>query len=70
MVAAGDWGPFEDAILHELHRRRVPAIVVFNKSDLGQPAAAVTAALDSAADPLSAEPTPSAAKVCWSCARP
>ena len=51
VVAAGQWGPFEDAILHELTERRVPAIVVFNKSDLGLPEAAVTAALDSARTP-------------------
>ena len=51
VAGAGQWGPFEDAILHELTERRVPAIVVFNKSDLGRPEAAVTAALESARTP-------------------
>jgi len=39
VVAGGDWGEFEDAILREFHQRKAPAIVVFNKSDLGRPAA-------------------------------
>src|SRR5512135_1553689 len=34
VAEAGQWGPFEAAILGELHGRKVPAIVVFNKSDL------------------------------------
>jgi [FeFe] hydrogenase H-cluster maturation GTPase HydF len=37
IVAAGDWGDFEEAILQELRSREIPAIVVFNKSDLGEP---------------------------------
>jgi len=51
VVAAGEWGPFEDAILDSLRERRVPVIVVFNKSDLGRPDAAITAALESARTP-------------------
>ncbi len=37
VAAAGDWGPFEESLLAELHERRVPVIVVFNKTDLGRP---------------------------------
>ena len=37
VVAAGEWGEFEEGILRELRERKVPAIVVFNKSDLGGP---------------------------------
>src|SRR5512147_856995 len=39
IVPAGEWTEFEDLILDELRDRQVPAIVVFNKSDLGRPAA-------------------------------
>ena len=41
VAEAGRWGPFEEAILDELGRRQVPALVVFNKSDLGRPTAAI-----------------------------
>ncbi len=34
---AGQWGPYEEAVLSELQGRGAPAIVVFNKSDLGGP---------------------------------
>ncbi len=37
VVAAGEWGEFEEAILRELRDRKVPAIAVLNKSDLGGP---------------------------------
>jgi [FeFe] hydrogenase H-cluster maturation GTPase HydF len=37
VVAAGDWGPFEDALLTELQQRNTPALVVFNKTDLAAP---------------------------------
>jgi [FeFe] hydrogenase H-cluster maturation GTPase HydF len=41
LVAAGaDWGSFEEGVLGELERRKIPVIVVFNKSDLGAPAPA------------------------------
>lgn len=40
VVDAGNWGPFETAILGELRARNVPAIAVFNKTDLGRPTAA------------------------------
>mgnify|MGYP005837826643 CR=1 FL=1 len=42
---ADQWGRFEEEILAELLQRNTPAIVVFNKADLGQPAAAVLARL-------------------------
>jgi [FeFe] hydrogenase H-cluster maturation GTPase HydF len=43
VVAAGcDWGQFEDAILGELQSRKIPTIIVFNKSDLAQPAGELT----------------------------
>jgi len=37
VAEAGHWGAFEDGILTELRSREVPAIVVFNKADLGAP---------------------------------
>jgi [FeFe] hydrogenase H-cluster maturation GTPase HydF len=35
---AGEWGGFEESLLVELKKRRVPVLAAFNKSDLGQPA--------------------------------
>lgn len=37
VVAAGEWGEFEQLLLAELRSRDVPVIAVFNKSDLGRP---------------------------------
>ena len=37
VTPAGEWGEFEQGILDELAGRKAPAIVVFNKSDLGSP---------------------------------
>ncbi|HNR98327.1 MAG TPA: [FeFe] hydrogenase H-cluster maturation GTPase HydF [Planctomycetota bacterium] len=37
VAEAAVWGPYEDMILAELARRRVPAVVVFNKADRGAP---------------------------------
>jgi len=34
---AGEWTDFEEHILQELRSREIPAVVVFNKSDLGLP---------------------------------
>ncbi len=45
VAEAGAWGPFEDAILAELASRELPAIVVFNKSDLARPDGLTLAAL-------------------------
>lgn len=39
LVAEGaHWGAFEEGVLGELERRKIPVIVVCNKSDLGTPA--------------------------------
>ena len=45
------WGDFEKSILAELRLRKVPVIVVFNKTDLAEPEPAVIAELDSAGTP-------------------
>src|SRR5512141_2914622 len=41
VTEASAWGPFEEGILAELKGRKAPVVVVFNKSDLGQPEKAV-----------------------------
>ena len=41
VTPAGEWDQFEQAILEELRHREIPAIVVFNKVDLGEPRAEV-----------------------------
>jgi len=46
VAEAGQWGEFEEGILAELAARETPAVVVFNKADVAEPAAAVTARLD------------------------
>jgi [FeFe] hydrogenase H-cluster maturation GTPase HydF len=51
VVAAGQWGDFEDSILDELRHRGVPVVVVFNKSDLGRPDDRRITALDAAETP-------------------
>ncbi len=38
VAEAGEWGEFEEGILGELRDRKIPAIVVFNKTDLGRAA--------------------------------
>jgi [FeFe] hydrogenase H-cluster maturation GTPase HydF len=40
IVAAGEWGAFEAGLLEQLRARKVPALVVCNKADLGLPAPA------------------------------
>jgi [FeFe] hydrogenase H-cluster maturation GTPase HydF len=37
VAEAGTWDRFEQGMLDELVKRRVPVVVVFNKADLGQP---------------------------------
>jgi [FeFe] hydrogenase H-cluster maturation GTPase HydF len=37
VAVAGEWGEFEACILRELRERKIPAIVVLNKSDLAEP---------------------------------
>jgi [FeFe] hydrogenase H-cluster maturation GTPase HydF len=34
---AGQWGAFEEAIFQELQQRGIPVVVVFNKTDIGNP---------------------------------
>jgi [FeFe] hydrogenase H-cluster maturation GTPase HydF len=51
VVAAGDWGDFEDGLLRELQERKIPVIVVFNKTDLGVPSAALLESLASQQTP-------------------
>ena len=48
VIEAGQWGEFEDAILHELTVREIPAIAIFNKVDLAEPKAEVVARLKKA----------------------
>ncbi len=48
VVAAGAFEAFEEAILGEFAERRIPAVVVFNKSDLGRPDPALVARLAAA----------------------
>ncbi len=52
IVAAGAWSEFEDQLLAEFRARQTPAIVVFNKTDLGQPSAAVLERLREAKIPI------------------
>jgi len=40
VAIAGEWGDFEEAILKELRERRIPVIVVFNKTDVARTDAA------------------------------
>ena len=48
VVDSGQWGPFEQAICHEIRERNIPLVVVFNKSDLGRPNDAIVAELQAA----------------------
>lgn len=51
VAEAGQWGPFEEAVLRELQGRTVPAIVVFNKADIAKPQAACLEELDQTKTP-------------------
>ncbi len=42
---AGEWGDFEEMLLDELKNRAIPAVVVFNKTDLAAPGVEITARL-------------------------
>ena len=46
VAEANEWGEFEEGLLAEFTRRSVPAIVVFNKTDVAQPDPQVIARLD------------------------
>lgn len=37
VVGAGAWGPFEETLYQEFRLRRLPVVVVFNRSDSGAP---------------------------------
>ena len=52
IVAAGEWGEFEEQLRSELARREVPVIAVFNKCDLAEPDGAVLARLEEAKIPI------------------
>jgi [FeFe] hydrogenase H-cluster maturation GTPase HydF len=52
VTESGSWGPFEDGILEELQGRNTPLIVVFNKTDLAEPDAAVVERLREAKIPI------------------
>ncbi len=45
VAAAGEWGDFEEELLGELVRRGLPAVAVFNKTDIAPPEAALADAL-------------------------
>jgi [FeFe] hydrogenase H-cluster maturation GTPase HydF len=51
VVDAGQWGEFEQGILDELQGRKVPALVVFNKSDVAKPPTAVVDELKTTGTP-------------------
>ena len=51
VTEAGGWGAFEEALLTELTGRRVPVLVVFNKSDLRPPSAGELERLERAGVP-------------------
>jgi [FeFe] hydrogenase H-cluster maturation GTPase HydF len=51
VTEGGGWGTFEDGLLSELESRRVPVVVVFNKSDLRAPDAGEGARLQVARVP-------------------
>jgi len=45
VVAAGEWGEFEQGIMDELRDRNIPVVVVFNKCDIAPPSAELEARL-------------------------
>ncbi len=51
IVAAGEFGAFEEAILDELRQREIPVIVVFNKTDIAGPSAELIEKLSAAKTP-------------------
>lgn len=46
VVAAGEWGDFENMLADDFQLRKTPFIVVFNKSDIGRPDDELKADLD------------------------
>ncbi len=47
VCATGEWLAFEERLAAELRERKIPTLVVFNKSDLGTPAETVLEQIDS-----------------------
>ena len=58
VAEAGQWGDFEQGILHALGERQVPVIAVLNKADLAAPPAEVVARLDAEGVPWVATVAP------------
>jgi [FeFe] hydrogenase H-cluster maturation GTPase HydF len=52
VTEGSSWGEFEESILTELSKRKVPVIVVFNKNDLAGPSEAVVRNLKSRTIPM------------------
>jgi [FeFe] hydrogenase H-cluster maturation GTPase HydF len=52
VAGAGEWGEFEETMQAELAARKIPLIVVFNKVDLAEPAAALIAKFAAAKTPI------------------
>ncbi len=52
VVAAGQWGRFEDALLEEIETRGVGVLVCFNKSDLALPSEGLLGRLSAAGVPF------------------
>jgi [FeFe] hydrogenase H-cluster maturation GTPase HydF len=52
VAEAGNWGQFEETLLEELRARKIPSIVVFNKTDLAEPPAAAVRQLAEKAIPV------------------
>ena len=67
VTEAGAWGEYEDGILDELVERRVPVVVVFNKADLDERPAPVSACRTSRSRRCS--PPPARAAACSISAR-
>ncbi len=42
VVAAGEWGAYEETLLAEFQERKVRVVVAFNKADVGEPSAELT----------------------------
>ena len=70
LVAEGNcWGEFEESILAEMSKRKVPVIVVFNKSDLARAARGGAAEPQIPQAPRRARRSPARAKACSSCGK-
>jgi len=68
IVAAGEWGPFEEALVREMQARKVPLLVAFNKSDVA-PASAAQLAACMIAGCVPSRPARSRVPGFWICGR-